>query len=80
MTNKLDQRGAEILRYKYDPDSRLTNRWSTAKGDTAFSYDAVANLTFINYPVSPDVTFGGGTTSPASFGGWSSAFAFYLTM
>ena len=26
----------EILRYKYDPDSRLTNRWSVAKGDTKY--------------------------------------------
>ena len=26
VTNNLDQVSAEILRYKYDPDSRLTNR------------------------------------------------------
>jgi YD repeat-containing protein len=37
VTNKVDQASVEILRYKYDADSRLTNRWSKAKGDTAYS-------------------------------------------
>jgi RHS repeat-associated protein len=57
VTNKLDQVGAEILRYKYDPDSQLTNRWSTAKGNTYYSYDPIGNLTNINYPASTDVKF-----------------------
>jgi YD repeat-containing protein len=57
VTNKLDQAGAEILRYKYDPENRLTNRWSAAKGNTYYTYDAIGNLTFVNYPISPDVTF-----------------------
>jgi RHS repeat-associated protein len=57
VTNKLDQVGAEILRYKYDPNSRLTNRWSTAKGNTYYAYDPVGNLTNINYPASTDVKF-----------------------
>ncbi|HEX5221928.1 MAG TPA: hypothetical protein VFZ59_20365, partial [Verrucomicrobiae bacterium] len=57
VTNKLDQAGTEILRYKYDPNSRLTNRWSAAKGTTSYSYDALGNLTFVNYPASPDVSF-----------------------
>ena len=56
VTNKLDQTSAEILRYKYDPNSRLTNRWSTAKGDTKYKYDAVGSLTNVDYAVSPDVT------------------------
>ena len=56
VTNKLDQAAVEILRYKYDRDSRLTNRWSKAKGDTFYTYDNTGNLTFINYPVSPDIT------------------------
>src|SRR5438309_9458264 len=34
LTNKLDQARVEILRYKYDANSQLTNRWSIAKGDT----------------------------------------------
>src|SRR5437773_11218094 len=57
VTNKLDQAAAEILRYKYDPDSRLTNRWSAAKGDTKYKYDPVGNLTNVDYAVSPDVSF-----------------------
>jgi RHS repeat-associated protein len=57
VTNKLDQAGAEILRYKYDPDSRLTNRWSAAKGDTKYKYDPVGNLTNIDYSISTDVSF-----------------------
>ena len=56
-TNKLDQAGAEILRYKYDANNRLTNRWSAEKADTKYSYDSVGNLTNINYLVSPDVGF-----------------------
>lgn len=50
VTNKLDQAGAVILKYAYDPDSRLTNRWSAAKGNTGYSYDPVGNLTTIAYP------------------------------
>jgi len=57
VTNKVDQVGAEILRYKYDPDSRLTNRWSAAKTNTYYAYDPVGNLTNINYPASTDVKF-----------------------
>jgi len=57
VTNKLDQAGVEILRYKYDPDSRLTNRWSAAKGDTKYKHDLVGNRTNIDYAVSTDVSF-----------------------
>ena len=56
VTNKLDQAGAEILRYTYDAGSRLASRWSAAKGTTYYTNDAVGNLTKINYPVSPDIT------------------------
>src|SRR5437016_1731318 len=55
VTNKLDQVAVEILRYKYDPDSRLTNRWSAAKGDTKYKYEPVGNLTNIDYAASTDV-------------------------
>ena len=44
-----------ILRYAYDPDGRLTNRWSAAKTNTVYAYDPVGNLTNINYPSSTDV-------------------------
>jgi YD repeat-containing protein len=37
-------------------DNRLTSRWSAAKGTTAYTYDNVGNLTYINYPSSPDIT------------------------
>jgi RHS repeat-associated protein len=57
LTNKLDQAGVEILRYKYDADNRLTNRWSAAKGNTYYTYDLVGNLTNIAYPSSTDVRF-----------------------
>lgn len=56
VTNKLDQASVEILRYQYDSNDRLTNRWSKAKNNTVYSYDNVGNLTLINYPVSTDVT------------------------
>lgn len=45
VTNKVDQVGSEILRYQYDPDSRLTNRWSAAKGDTRYTKVSVKNDT-----------------------------------
>jgi len=56
-TNKLDQAGTEVLRYQYDLNNRVTNRWSKEKGNTVYTYDLVGNLTFINYPSTPDVTF-----------------------
>jgi RHS repeat-associated protein len=56
VTNKLDQTSTEVLRYSYDPNNRPTNRWSIAKGNTAYSYDNVGNLTFINYPGNSDVS------------------------
>lgn len=45
------------LVYSYDASSRLTNRWSQAKGNTKYTYDANGNLTKIDYASSPDVTF-----------------------
>lgn len=49
MTNKLDNLGANMFSYGYDADNRLTNRWTPAKGTTAYSYDNVGNLTGVNY-------------------------------
>ena len=57
VTNKLDQATVEILRYAYDGNTRLTNRWSAAKGNTGYAYDAVGNLTSIHYPTDPPVSF-----------------------
>ena len=56
VTNKVDQASVEILRYAYDANSRLTNRWSKAKLDTKYQYDAVGNLWSVDYPSSPDIT------------------------
>jgi hypothetical protein len=35
----------------------LTNRWNKAKGNTDYAYDAVGNLTIVNYPLSSDITW-----------------------
>jgi RHS repeat-associated protein len=56
VTNKVDAANNLLFVYKYDPDNRLTNRWSAAKTNTFYSYDAVGNLTHITYPVSPAIT------------------------
>ena len=55
VTNKLDQAGSVVLKYAYDPDNRLTNRWSAAKANTGYAYDPVGNLTNIAYPSSGTV-------------------------
>lgn len=57
VTNKLDQAGVEIFCWTYDGKGRLASRWSKAKGSTAYTYDAADNLTFVNYPGSPDLAF-----------------------
>jgi RHS repeat-associated protein len=49
-TNKVDAANAEIFRYTYDPNARLTNRWTAQKGDTIYRYDPVGNLTNVDYP------------------------------
>jgi RHS repeat-associated protein len=56
VTNKVDQASTQILRYQYDADHRLTNRWSAAKGNTAYSYNNIGNVTLVNYPSSTDIT------------------------
>lgn len=48
-TNKVDATAAEIFRYSYDPNDRLTNRWTPEKFNTAYQYDAAGNLTNIAY-------------------------------
>ncbi|HLX70603.1 MAG TPA: RHS repeat-associated core domain-containing protein [Verrucomicrobiae bacterium] len=49
VTNKLDANNTNLFAYQYDPDNRLTNRWSVAKGTTIYRYDAVGNLTNVDY-------------------------------
>ena len=55
VANKVDALGNLLFVYQYDPDSRLTSRWSAAKGTTTYSYDAVGNLTSVVYPISPSI-------------------------
>lgn len=55
-TNKVDATSTQIFRFAYDANDRLTNRWSAAKGNTAYTFDAVGNLLSVNYPTSPDIT------------------------
>jgi RHS repeat-associated protein len=57
VTNKVDQAGSVILKYSYDPENRLLSRWSAEKGITYYTNDAIGNLTYIKYPVSPSVSF-----------------------
>jgi RHS repeat-associated protein len=58
VTNKVDAASNLLFLYQYDPDNRLTNRWSNAKGTTIYAYDAVGNLTKVTYPVSPSINLG----------------------
>ena len=37
------------MKYQYDADNRLTNRWSLAKSNTVYAYDGVGNLTNVTY-------------------------------
>jgi YD repeat-containing protein len=57
VTHKWDARGTNILQYLYDPNGRLTNRWSAAKGNTRYLYDPLGNLTNVDYAVSADLRF-----------------------
>jgi len=47
-TNKVDAQSREVFRYSYDPNNRLTNRWSAQKGNTVYRYDPVCNLTNVD--------------------------------
>ncbi len=58
VTNKVDHNSVEILRYQYDVGGRLTNRWSKAKGNTAYTYDPAGNLKAVDYPAgTADLSF-----------------------
>ncbi len=57
MTNKVDATATNILKYQYDADNRLTNRWSLAKGNTQYGYDKVGNLTTVTNPINHPLSF-----------------------
>jgi RHS repeat-associated protein len=54
-TNKLDAATNVIFTYGYDPDNRLTNRTSGAKGTTTYRFDPLGNLTNVVYPVNTNL-------------------------
>lgn len=56
VTNKVDAANNLIFVYQYDPNNRLTNRWTPAKGNTGYSYDALDNLTNVTYLVNPAIS------------------------
>ena len=39
------------------PDNRLTNRWSLAKSNAVYAYDAVGNLTNLTYHTNHALSF-----------------------
>ena len=53
VSNKWDNLNNLMFLYGYDGDNRLTNRWTPAKGNTAYRYDPVGNLTNIVYATQP---------------------------
>jgi RHS repeat-associated protein len=55
VTNKVDTAGITNFVYQYDPDNRLTSRWTPARGSTTYRYDAVGNLTNVLYSLSPAI-------------------------
>ncbi len=55
-TNKVDAASNIIFVYKFDANDRLTNRWTPAKTNAVYSYDAGGNLTKISYAVNVAVS------------------------
>ena len=55
VTNKVDALSQPMFVYGYDADSRLTNRWTPARTNTAYRYDPVGNLTNVIYPTNPAI-------------------------
>ncbi len=60
VTNKVDAASHYMFADQYDPDNRLTNRYTLAKGTTVYRYDKVGNLTNVDYS-------GGTVTMPSVF-------------
>jgi YD repeat-containing protein len=56
-TFAVDATSTTILKYAYDADNRLTNRWSARNINTAYAYDAVGNLTSVTYPTNHALSF-----------------------
>lgn len=52
LTNKLNGLGHDVLQLSYNANGLLVNRWTPEKGNTAYTYDGVGNVTTITYPSS----------------------------
>lgn len=57
VTAKVYANNQTNLTYAYDLLSRLTNRWSQAKGNTRYAYDLRGSLTNVDYASSTDLRF-----------------------
>ncbi len=55
--DKLDANGNTNFTCQFDPNGRMTSRWTPAKGTTTLGYDAAGNLTGITHPSSPSISF-----------------------
>jgi RHS repeat-associated protein len=52
LSNKVDALSREVLRYSYDANGQVTNRWTAQMGSNSYTWDAVGNLKTITYPQS----------------------------
>lgn len=57
VTVKRDHLGNTNFMLAVNANGWLTNRWTPAKGSTRYGYDAVGNLSSIDYPNSTDISF-----------------------
>ena len=58
LTNKLDHLSQSILQQTFDSNGRVLSIWTPGKGSAAYNYDAVGNVTNINYSGStPDLAY-----------------------
>jgi RHS repeat-associated protein len=57
LTNKLDALSRTAFRYAWNANGWLTNRWTPAKGDTAYTYDNIGNLRTTTYPNTPSLQY-----------------------
>jgi RHS repeat-associated protein len=57
VTTKVYANNQTNLTYAYDLLSRLTNRWSQAKGNAKYAYDKRGSLTNLDYASSTDLKF-----------------------
>jgi len=55
VTNKLDANSAEMFRYQYDANGRMSYRWQAGGVETTYHYDGLGNLTNVLYPTDSDL-------------------------